>query len=697
MTENGENGNEWPPEESEQEENGFDNAETGNSSGDFENASKDGTVHIGNMDIKKTSSIGQPKREAEGVLGFGRIEDGEKRLNQMIETAKELIIHIPIAVQQLTETTKVSELIEKLLNDFSALKKAFLSQNPSLHLAIKIKKIEKFLENKDAVARGELIRDFLIPELKDLQVFFKTQEAIPSQLIEVQRFRRMESHLINGNESSKGQLDSEQEILKNRISAVTWLKELYKKIKLIKNNYDQINREAPGKSRDLVYEDETNKVIVNIAEEMLLLIKILKAEVSHSHYLISDIEDNLIKLKEEPKIELKEGLLKALNQNLANLDNYFRNKITEISSTQSAHSPQGGAGEAIPPESQSEEGMDDDMEEVEGMAGIEHAGFQPIPQVPNVLPHSKPSIITPSDPYIRKKVSEIRQLLKAGRKWEAVEIINDLCTSFKAYPGLWRMKDEEKHNFMKHQEGLNEFTRYLFEEYLTESVRKELSITTNRIFELGPGIGNDAVQLLQRLPNVKEYYAIEASDIAANLARERLKQRAQSDKLLINIKVEEEDFVRRLGEIAHEIDTAKKWILPKSERRIVVSKSALHYFWEDMFTEIMRNIHKIVWAGNGLLILALKTPDAATWKEHIPIESKQGYRVGLHPKEAIVRAFMEKEKIAAILDSVGFDMVNADKFQQTMRNYDFDGKDEAFYFVIARPKKPRESNGEKNN
>lgn len=666
MTENGENGNERPDQESGQD-NGFTDAET-NNSGNFEEKSEND---------KKAEAItlvaGIFGKMAVRVRTLESLDEEKEGINRLLEEDED---------REEFESQKYKERIKEIdgeifvcLGQMGLILKNILNAHPLLSDDLK----GKITEVKEVVEKG-------------MQAFTEG-EKIPIEEIS-SKIMSIDKRL-----SEQGQ-EVDEHVNRSEVQKIL---EKGKELEIVDQMLEQVDRleqSVRGGMPISGHRDEIESCFLELGKRCTRLRQcaldqnktwVLEIIITTLESVLEDLTDK--GLTEKSLANFKSELERAQEIFKAQKDEAKSMLIGETGVSNTAIT------ERLAQDTRNtmfvQEGEEEEpREEIREMEGIEQTGFQP--QVPNVLPHTKPetSIVTPSDPEIRRQINKIRRLLDEGKKREAVEIIDEVCNSFISYQGLWRMRGGKKHNFMKPQEDLeylNEFTRWLFEEYFIKSRHGELSTTNNKIFELGPGVGDEAVQFFERFPNLTEYYAIEGCDIAANMTRERLNQLKRP---LIKFRVEESDFVRRLGEISLEIDEgSKEWVLPKNERRIVVCKSVLHYFWENVLKEvIMTNIHKIVWAGNGLLFLALKTPDADTWKEHIPIESKEGYKVGLHPEEAIMRAFMTIDKIKTILESVGFDIVAITP--RTMRDYDFDGKEEDFCFVIAKPKQPRNRNGD---
>lgn len=300
-------------------------------------------------------------------------------------------------------------------------------------------------------------------------------------------------------------------------------------------------------------------------------------------------------------------------------------------------------------------------------------------------------VIKPED------ILEVLKSIEEGDMRSAEEGIENLCHSVKAYRGLWRLPDHMKHRFMIEREGSDPFLDWVNRQVENNPEFADLRNSVIKVLELGPGVGNDALQLVHSFPQTDEYHAIEGDPKPASVVIRRLGEIKDSE---LKIKVDIADFRRRLMQISHEIDSfpkSPKWRLPDNSVRMIFSKSTLHYFRKSEFMTLLSNILTVLHAGNGVLCLALKTPKAATRKDHIMLipdgdqalkkELERGYLRGIHPTEGVPRAFITTDHLREMMGIVGFDTDNASIEEVEIADYDFKDKKEVFTFVLARPKR----------
>jgi len=300
------------------------------------------------------------------------------------------------------------------------------------------------------------------------------------------------------------------------------------------------------------------------------------------------------------------------------------------------------------------------------------------------------------------KIAEARKKEAEGR-----QMITEFCASPERYKRMWKLalrKRKESsqillpHNFMIEKEEPHILIRSLVEDhFILEQMRAEYPNV--RILELGPGIGNDAVYMLTHIPNLKEYRGVEVSPEAAKVCRERIKRvlAGRSGLICPEWRIEEGNFSDRLPEIAEGLEAEGELALKKPV--IVVSISTMHYKWEEKTLEDLEQAHRICWLTGGFMVIALKTPQSDSWKDHDQFarlkknqeNKKEKYYVGVHKTERIMRAFMSKEKIISMMDKAGFDMKNAITFLKVVEGFDFDGQKEAFWCTMAWPKNPRKA------
>ena len=294
---------------------------------------------------------------------------------------------------------------------------------------------------------------------------------------------------------------------------------------------------------------------------------------------------------------------------------------------------------------------------------------------------SKSRTLTPAR---KRMIKQVGSLVRGGKNVDAKKMYEQIRSGFHDYAKIWKKGD---HNFMTPKEEPDEVVKEILRAIWCDDELKELFFTDNSILELGPGIGNDAVSLVSRLPNISSYHAIEKYLSAARRTRERVGGLKRDRRLReLKVSVTNADFLKRIqAETAS--DTRKP--IPKGNRRIVLSKSTLHYDLKEVFAGvILPNLNKLV--DNGYLVLAMKTPESATWDEHEPIyepweEAEQdGYLCGIHKKEGQLRAFVTKEKLEQMLSEAGFEIIKSKKV--TIPDYDSTGQDEIFSLVIAKVK-----------
>lgn len=294
-----------------------------------------------------------------------------------------------------------------------------------------------------------------------------------------------------------------------------------------------------------------------------------------------------------------------------------------------------------------------------------------------------------SDPLeTQRKVDRIRNLWKRGDRRGAMILIEEFALSHDAYQRLWDPSNKKKRSFMIEKETMHPIVENFLKDFaVLDSFQKKFPNGVS-VLELGPGIGNDALNWFKYLPNLRYYAGIDVSENAAGKARERIKTLLAGHKPanLNYWSVEVGDFVKRVQAIAEGLSSIGVEA-PNNTTTVITSISTLHYFWQPVFKEILRSIHEILYYSRGYLVMAIKTPESDSFKEHEVIESAKGYELCFHPDEGIVRAFMTPKEINRMLDEKGFDMKNATTFPKVVEGYDFPGQKEVFHNVIVQPKK----------
>ncbi|MCK5603593.1 class I SAM-dependent methyltransferase, partial [Candidatus Pacearchaeota archaeon] len=285
----------------------------------------------------------------------------------------------------------------------------------------------------------------------------------------------------------------------------------------------------------------------------------------------------------------------------------------------------------------------------------------------------------------QRSIAQIRSLIKEGKKREAMPLIETVCNSFQVYQRLWDEGNQDKRSFMEEKDSMHPLVEnFLIDFFSSEAMRAEHANT--RVLELGPGIGNDALNWLKYMPNLKQYLGLEASERAANIARARIKSllvAREPGDIAPGWSIEVGDFVKRIQGVAQGMEQMGGRM--SDVTTVITSISTLHYFWQPVFREILRSIHEILFHSRGYLVMALKTPDSASFKEHDLVESSRGYKVGIHKTEGILRAFMTPEEINKMLNEKGYEVIIA--FPKVVEGYDRPGDREVFWCVIAKPKK----------
>ncbi len=288
---------------------------------------------------------------------------------------------------------------------------------------------------------------------------------------------------------------------------------------------------------------------------------------------------------------------------------------------------------------------------------------------------------------VQRKIVEIRELIEGGRKREAIPLIETICSSFQAYQRLWDETNPNRRSFMNEKDSMHPLVEtFLVDFFSSETMSAEHAST--RVLELGPGIGNDALNWIKYMPNLKHYLGWEASKKAADIARARITNMLSKKGAGIaptEWHIEPGDFVKRIQGAAQGLEQVGGRM--SDVTTVITSISTLHYFWQPVFREILRSIHEILFHSRGYLVMALKTPESASFKEHALLESTKGYKVGIHREEGILRAFMTPEEINKMLDEKGFDMTNAITFPKVIEGYDHPGDKEVFWNIIVKPKK----------
>lgn len=299
----------------------------------------------------------------------------------------------------------------------------------------------------------------------------------------------------------------------------------------------------------------------------------------------------------------------------------------------------------------------------------------------------------------RNNISKIKELERIGNIEKALLLkdkvkkeVETYCHSTNRYNSLWKLREVlgHGHSFMNIKKEAHPVLKHIVEDIFFQEQFPE-NYPKIHVEELGPGMGNDALYLLNNLPNIQSFRATDISKTVVKKFRKRVHSEfAENYKFKTerrNIKIKKGDFNKHLNTMRQEYESLINTPIPT----LFVSMSTMHYEWPDVLQENFRNIARICKKSNGMFALALKTPQSASWKEHINLGSfgidnkERKYYIGIHPKEMLMRAFISPEQINTMLYQAGFDMLNATAFSKSIE-YDFKGDREMFWCVVAKAK-----------
>ncbi len=302
-------------------------------------------------------------------------------------------------------------------------------------------------------------------------------------------------------------------------------------------------------------------------------------------------------------------------------------------------------------------------------------------------------------------VRKARKLAEEGKIAELKDLVTKYCQAFDVYQRLYEATGEDRRNFMQPKDEPHPIIKTLVTHRLADAgVQGRLPMI--RILELGSGIGNDGLYLLKalyklNLRNRASYLGIEGTRKAIDIMRERavgldpsylprfdLKE-GNFKKHLREKAMEAQDYLNvmtRLGGNAQKIARLRRRAVIKDEFPTdIVSVSTLHYDFEEDFLPIITNIRDILLVTGGSFTFALKRPDSDSCNNHAIIYESQdkGYKLGLHRREGIMRAFMDWSWLIEEMDKAGFDMKKGITHPKAVMGYDYYGQREMFTCGIA--------------
>jgi len=313
--------------------------------------------------------------------------------------------------------------------------------------------------------------------------------------------------------------------------------------------------------------------------------------------------------------------------------------------------------------------------------------FEELPYVEGLELRSSTRVM---DPETYKKIIELRRLASRGDEGEIRRYIETNFPAFDAkehYPGLWNSKDENKHNFMRPTEEPHHLIRNFMMEILAGEAAQHGPPLS--VMEIGTGIGNDARFMFraahQNLVQIARYHGIEISPTPAQITRERLEEVLKQLNMLPYPKVEisEVDFIGFIEQMATQYRARVQEVIINRPVDAILCINAGHYQMREEFMRLLRNINDILRERRGYLVIAQKTPGSDSAKDHSLILNEDGYKLYLHLKENILRAFIERQAFINMLEQARFEIIT--QYQKTVAGYDFPGQNEKFSCVVARP------------
>lgn len=188
-----------------------------------------------------------------------------------------------------------------------------------------------------------------------------------------------------------------------------------------------------------------------------------------------------------------------------------------------------------------------------------------------------------------------------------------------------------------------------------------------RVIELGCGIGNDAVALLQS-PLVDRYLGIDVVPQAIEGFRRRL----QTDEYTTMPELVCGDFARQLADPA----------VREAGYNCVYAYSSLHYFASAELKRIFALVRSLLLAsgGNGFFAFGLKGTGSIWEGQGVPL-----YRpdVWINP-DGQSRWFPTRQALARELDAAGFEV----RFHELHNHWGYSekGKRDTFHYVVCSPR-----------
>lgn len=337
-------------------------------------------------------------------------------------------------------------------------------------------------------------------------------------------------------------------------------------------------------------------------------------------------------------------------------------------------------------------------------------------------------ILTPEDERRIKFISELAAKEGNEKDDDMIAEVLKFNDSKSAFENILK---EGVRNFTKVTEVPSIIMEDVIQVLKTDDRFKEYREMPTRILEFGPGKGNEAVQFLLNFEKIIGYHAIEGDENTKKALDQRLYLLRASGRLkqeypnFFDSKIVQSDYLPWFKMVPHTPEHYSGF--PIGQFLIQFCESGMHYYPEDVFRKkIVDKMHKIAWAGTGIIITVLKTPKSETFEDHIVINGgsqTKGYILAQHKTQRdgsgnpLKRAFMERNAQLLIFDEpkpdpdkkinrVGFDIlertkggdpiyddegnlvVNERAYVKTIRfsGYELDGKTEEFVLIIARPK-----------